>query len=144
MLDILGPLVDRGEPGGHPLSQCRQLGNRQLMLAAERAQREEPFLDLFELVRVELEPARSGFQCRQRLGGLGTCAFGGGERHIEQPLGALAGAFQPPRRPRQRCLRATLATQFTDRLGHGFSQPLGVLQQGAPRGSAAISARSTR
>ena len=50
------------------------------MLAGEAAQREEPFFDLFELARVELELARRGLQRRQCLGRLGSGAFGGGER----------------------------------------------------------------
>ena len=138
MLDALGPFIDRGELRGHPLLQCRQLGDRDLMLAAEGAQREEPLLDLFEFARVELELARRGFQHRERLGGLRRGAFGRGERRIEKPLGALAGPLEPPRRPRQCRLRAGIAAELADRLGQGFGQPFGVLQQGAPLGEAIL------
>ena len=138
MLDVLGPLLDRGEPDRHPLLQRRQLGDRHLVLAGESAQREEPLLDLFELARVELELARRGFQHRERFGGLGGGALGRGERRIEKPLGALAGPLQPPRRTRQCRLRAGVAAELADRLGQGFGQPLGVLQQAAPGGEAIL------
>ena len=134
MVDALGAFLDGGEPRRHPRAQPRQLGDRHLVLAGERPQREEPLLDFFELARVELETTRRGFQRSERFGRLGGGALGRGERRIKEPLGALAGPLQAPRGTGERRLRTGLAAQLADCLGQGFGQPLGVLQQAAAGG----------
>ncbi len=103
-------------------------------MRASGAQREQPLLDGFEFARVEFEVARGGFEHRQCLVGLVGGAFGGDQRLVEQPLGAVARAFQTPRRASQRRLRPGGAGKFGNRLVQGFSEPLGVLQQRAARG----------
>ena len=109
------------------------------MLARQRAQREQPLLDLLRARAGRARaPAPRRSSAAERLGGLGGGALGRGERAVEQALGAVAGAFEPPQRPRQRRLRAALAVDLADRLGDRLAQPLGVLQQSAAGGEAVL------
>ena len=136
-LGIIDPGFDRGDPRGQRLAQRRQIGDRDLVLACGGSQGEEALLDHLQLARIELEAARDGFEHGQRLSGLGGGALGRGQGFVEKALSALACPLQPPRRPRQRRLRAGCAAEFADGFVQGFGQALGVLQQ-APAGGEAV------
>ena len=101
------------------------------MLARQRAQREEPLLDLFERARIEFEHLRRAGERGERLGGFGGGALGRGERVVEEALGPVAGALEPAQRAGQRLLRAAVAIDLGDRLGNRLAEPLGILQEGA-------------
>ena len=131
--DALGPAFERGQPLRHRYAQDRQIGDRHRMLAGQRAQREQPLLDFFERARVEFESAPGGGQRGQRLVGLLGGALGRRDGAVEQPLGPVAGAFEPAQGARQRPLRPGLALDLADRLADRLAEPLGVLQQRAAR-----------
>ena len=131
--DALSPAFERGKPLRHRYAQDRQIGNCYRMLAGQRAQREQPFLDFFERARVEFESAPGGGQSGQRLVGLLGGALGRRDGAVEQPLRPVAGAFEPAQGACQRTLRSGLALDLADRLADRLAEPLRVLQQRAAR-----------
>ena len=112
--------------------QPRQIGDRDIVFAGERSQREEPLLDLFEGVRVEIERVSGDIQQSERLSGLIGGALGGGDRIVEQPLRPVAGAFEPPQGAGESALGAALAVALAAKLrgglGDRLANTLGVLQ----------------
>src|SRR5205085_12223604 len=102
-----------------------QIGDRDIVLAGERSQREEPLLDLFESARVEIERVSDDIQQSERLSGLISGALGGGDRIVEQPLRAAAGAFEPPQGAGESALGAALAVALAAKLRGGLGDRLG-------------------
>ena len=128
MLDSLGAGFEFGEPCRHRLTQARQVGDRDLVLASSRTQREQPLLGFFKLARVEFELARRRLERCQRLGGFSGGALGGCERVVKQALGTFASAIQLPGRSGESGLRTRIAVQLAHRLAQGFGEPFSALQ----------------
>ena len=87
------------------------------MLAGERAQREQPLLDLLELARVEFERARRAGRARPAPRRFPRRrARPPRQRRSSRPWARSRGALEPAQRAGERRLRAALAVDLADRL----------------------------
>ena len=109
--DCRAAVVERAELGSEIRLQLREILDRDIVLASKRAQREEPFFDLFE-ARWALEGAGRGFELGDRLAGLDNSALQCRGGSFETPAGFAFGALDGARRAGERMLGAAIAGEL--------------------------------